>query len=125
MTPGSTERVARRELLIRELLATMVCIIALMALALALPIGYHPATDSGNLVTAPWPVLWLQELLRYLPPFVAGVAVPLAVLGFLTALPWLPGACRPEPRRLYRFGPHQALVLGLGFLWVLLTVLGL
>lgn len=66
-------------------------------------------------ITGPWFFLGLQELLRYLPPLIAGVLVPVALIGALTVL-----------RRKSRWYPHLLTFVGcwlVGYLF--LTVLAL
>ena len=45
-----------------------------------------PETLGITYITGPWFFLGLQELLRYLPPLVAGVLIPLSFLGGLLVL---------------------------------------
>jgi quinol-cytochrome oxidoreductase complex cytochrome b subunit len=124
MAANGTARVARRELLVRELLCVMVLTMILMVLAIALPVEFHPVDPRAS-ISAPWPVAWLQQLLRFLPVSLAGIILPAAMLIYLALLPWLPGSHKPDPERSYRFGLHPVIVLCLGLLWVLLTVFGL
>jgi len=48
-----------------------------------------PAKAVTASIAAPWFFLWLQALLRHLPPVVAGIIIPLAVIMALALLPWL------------------------------------
>jgi len=45
-------------------------------------------------VRAPWIFLWVQRLLRWIDPVWAGVALPMLLLLFLAALPWLDAHAR-------------------------------
>ncbi|MFH0826116.1 MAG: hypothetical protein V2B18_25475 [Pseudomonadota bacterium] len=70
-------------------------------------------------VKAPWIFVGIQELLRYMPPFIAGIAIPASVVIFLSALPYI-GTIRGKPRRgmcLLFFGVIAACVA--------LTIVGL
>ncbi len=117
----------RRELILKELLAALFLTLLLAGLALFWPPGYtavHPESPAAAAIIAPWLIIWLQVLLRYLPPLLAGLLIPLAWLGLLTILPWLPGAGRPEPPARYRFGLHLALLLAIWGAMALLTFWG-
>lgn len=48
-----------------------------------------PAGVPQEAVKAPWIFLGIQQLLRYLPPFQAGIVLPLIALGFLAGIPYL------------------------------------
>jgi len=120
--------VVRRELLAREFLAALVLGLLLMALALAFPADYtlaEPEDAASCVIRAPWLIVWLQILLRWFPPVIAGVAIPLAVFVVIAALPWLPWPGRVHPARLYGFGFHQALLLAITAALAVLTFLGL
>lgn len=107
---------SRRELILKELSASLLLTLILVGLALLLPLGYalvQPETPAAGELTAPWLIIWLQVLLRYLPPFLAGLLIPLAALGLLAFLPWLPGAGRADPALRYRFSLHLAILLAL------------
>jgi hypothetical protein len=127
--PENRSKFARRkELIVRELFAGMLLTLILVGLAVLLPIGYstvkpeHPGVGE---ITAPWLIIWLQVLLRYLPPFLAGLIIPLAWLCLLAVLPWLPGAGRPDSAQRYHFGIHLAILLAMGCTLALLTFWGL
>jgi len=66
-------------------------------------------------ITGPWFFLGLQELLRYLPPLVAGVLVPGALIGALALL-----------RRKSRWYPHLLAFVGCWLVgYIFLTILAL
>ncbi|MEM5786701.1 MAG: hypothetical protein AAGU11_05235 [Syntrophobacteraceae bacterium] len=111
---NNIKTIARRELLTRELLASMLLMIILLGLALAIPADYgltEHEDPSLQTIKGPWLILWLQFLLRYLPPVVAAILIPLALFIVIAALPWLPGAGKHQPLQSYRFGVHQAILL--------------
>lgn len=118
----------RRELILKELSASLLLTLVLVGLALFFPLGYSmskPENAGVGELTAPWLIVWLQVLLRYLPPFLAGVIIPLASLGLLAVLPWLPGAGRPDAALRYHWGLHLAILLAMWCAMALLTFWGL
>ncbi len=119
---------SRRELIRKELLASLLLTLVLLGLALLWPLGYDlvkPETPARGEITAPWLIIWLQVLLRHLPPFLAGLLIPLAALGLLALFPWLPGAGPPDPALRYRFSLQLAILLAIWGAMVLLTLGGL
>jgi quinol-cytochrome oxidoreductase complex cytochrome b subunit len=86
-----TPRVRREQLVQTELTAALLTLAALVGLSLAADAPLGPAADPAALISeprAPWFFLWVQELLRVAPPFVAGLLVPLAILLVLGVLPY-------------------------------------
>jgi quinol-cytochrome oxidoreductase complex cytochrome b subunit len=86
------ERIHRRELVRKEGLAALALTALLLLLSLLFDAPLGAAVDplvGGETVHAPWFFLWMQALLRSLPPLVAGVALPLLALLALALLPWL------------------------------------
>lgn len=97
LEPARPPRIARRELVQREGVVMLATLVGLLALALfvdaplAPPVDLvnGPATAVASSIAAPWFFLWIQALLRSLPPLVAGIVIPLAVIAVLALLPWL------------------------------------
>jgi len=118
------------ELVLRETIATLAALILLMLLAMLVAAPLEELADpsfSMNPSKAPWYFLGLQELLVYFPPWIAGVAIPLAVVLALMAIPYLDTPAAPAPQRV-RFpnGGRIRLLFSTGMgLWLLLTVIGL
>ncbi|MBK8987619.1 MAG: cytochrome b N-terminal domain-containing protein [Chloroflexi bacterium] len=89
-------RLMWREWRQRAGVAVLALLCLLMGLALWLDAPLAPAVDGVNiLVTAvtpiiitPWFLVWIQALLRHLPPLLAGIVIPLALLALLALLPW-------------------------------------
>jgi hypothetical protein len=84
-------KIPRDRLLIRELFTALIALILLGWLALLVPAPLSGPGGAGapteTALQAPWIFAGLQALLRVLPPFWGGVALPLAGLVFLALLP--------------------------------------
>jgi quinol-cytochrome oxidoreductase complex cytochrome b subunit len=84
----------------------------------------------GSLIDtrAPWFFLWIQYLLRYGDAFWLGVALPLAAVGLLAALPFIASRLPPEQQGRW-FPPAGRLAQVIGILmalgWIVLTLLEL
>jgi len=70
-------------------------LILLLVLALFFDAPLAPPVDplaapgtAVSKIEAPWFFLWIQALLRRLPPLWAGVIIPLVTAVILAALPW-------------------------------------
>ncbi len=59
---------------------------AMLLIGFLIAAPLDPEEPGVFYITGPWFFLGLQELLRYLPPFVAGVLAPLALVGALLFL---------------------------------------
>ncbi|MHB1134060.1 MAG: cytochrome b N-terminal domain-containing protein [Chloroflexota bacterium] len=84
--------VSRDHLFTSEGIATALAGALLLLLAAFAPVALGPAADLraglADRVQAPWVFLWVQSLLRFLPPLWAGVLLPLGVLALLASLPF-------------------------------------
>ncbi|MGE5139595.1 MAG: cytochrome b N-terminal domain-containing protein [Rudaea sp.] len=84
--------ISRDALFFRELIAAAFVTAALILLAVWIPIPIGPAANlaaGAGEVRAPWIFLWVQGLLRVVPPLWAGILAPLAVLLALAAIPFM------------------------------------
>ena len=84
--------VSRDELFFREFITAALVSAALVFITLIfpVPIGIAANLDASVAdVRAPWIFLWVQNLLRFIPPLWAGIIAPAFVLILLTVLPFL------------------------------------
>ena len=130
-------RISRFDLVRREGLAAILATAVLLPLAAFVPAPLAApmqslTTPNGLVVDAraPWFFLWVQQLLKFGNAFVMGVLIPLCIVGFLIAIPYLLPNARPEelgrwmPRggRLAQIATILALILLLALsIWSLLS----
>lgn len=88
----------------------LLLVLAIVALSVVVPAPVEPDRFGLLFIAGPWFFLGLQELLRYWPPFVAGVLTPLIPLVLLFCLPKSPKA---RTRVLLTIGLWLALYAGL------------
>lgn len=69
-------------------LAAVCLISALLDAPLEGPV--QPGGVPAEHVKAPWIFVGIQQMLRYLPAFVAGILLPAIALSIVAAIPWLP-----------------------------------
>ena len=84
--------IPRDELFFREFITTALVAAALVFLTLIVPIPIGPAANlntGATQVRAPWIFLWVQDLLRVIPPLWAGIVAPLVVLIALALIPFI------------------------------------
>jgi quinol-cytochrome oxidoreductase complex cytochrome b subunit len=85
-------RIDRRQLVKTETAAALIVLAALILISIVLPAPIGPTADlpiPREEVQAPWFFLWVQALLRSLPPVVAGIFIPLGLLALLMIIPYL------------------------------------
>lgn len=117
---------ARDSLLRAEALAGLVILAALGLAALLYglaPVGQ--ASDPAQ-AAAPWVLVGVQVLLRYLPAVVGGLLIPAVAWLLLGSMPWLgqgPGPDRSALRQPLGLAGALGLAILLG--WVVLTIIGL
>jgi hypothetical protein len=103
-----------------ELVTAAVAFVFLVLLALAGPAPlFAPAGATVDPSKAPWYLLWLEQLLAWLPSQVAGFFVPLLLVAGAVAVPFVDPEKRTGSRRLV------VMVFGLFVLTlVVLTLIG-
>lgn len=79
----------------------LVLVLVTVLVAIAVPAPMEPNRFGLLFIAGPWFFLGLQELLRFLSPFVAGVLTPLLPVALLF---WLPAASRPRAVVLLAIG---------------------
>lgn len=106
----SNDFVTRDRHIVTEIKYFMIVSILLMLLSVAVdPYLGVSAEEPMTLetVNAPWIFLWIQYLLRYLSPFLAGIFIPALILAFWGLLPYMEkqqqaiGRWAPQARRPY------------------------
>jgi hypothetical protein len=112
-------------LLMREAIAFMVLVIALVAVALFWDAPLEQLANpqlTPNPAKAPWYFLGLQELLHYFPPLVAGIIIPTLVVIGLVVIPYFNVNVQSKP--LWSEDRKHTLWIILGVLLALVLLLG-
>ncbi len=89
----SASLVSRETLVRYEVVAMLAVSVALMGWSLLSPAPLGEPADPAMTpaaVRAPWIFAWVQELLRHLPPMIAGILVPVVLFAILSLIPFLP-----------------------------------
>ncbi|MFQ5502110.1 MAG: hypothetical protein ACE5EQ_07385 [Phycisphaerae bacterium] len=117
------------DLVYTELVALVLCTVALVVWAIVLKAPLEPAANPTNIPNpskAPWYFLGLQELLVYFDPWIAGVLLPSFIIVGLIALPYLDK--NPRGNGYYTFKERKFVIsmymFGWVIMWLLLIVLG-
>lgn len=79
----------RKELAYRELISILVAVNLVVLLSLILPAPLKGKISGAEIVPAPWMFAGVQNLLKYLPPFWAGVFMPCALILILILFPFI------------------------------------
>jgi len=94
------------DLLRKEGLAALIALAAVGLLSALVDAPIEGPADASGLaaehVKAPWIFVGIQQMLRFLPPIVAGVAIPLGILLALALIPYAYG--KPALIRVAFFG---------------------
>lgn len=120
------ETTARDTLLRAEGLAALLALVGLGGAALFYPLAEVGGGTDPAQAAAPWILVGVQELLRYLPTILGGLLLPAAAWLLLGSMPWLgqgPGPALPIFRR--RLGLAEVLGLLILACWVTLTAVGM
>ncbi len=119
--------ISRDDLFFREFITGALTTAALVLISLLIPIPIGPMANvsaSAGEVRAPWIFLWVQRLLRWIPPLWAGILTPLGVLIVVALIPFMD---RRGPGRAVWFARERCkpqLLLGmLALVLIVLTLL--
>jgi quinol-cytochrome oxidoreductase complex cytochrome b subunit len=85
-------RIDRGQLVKTETVAALTVLAALILISIVLLAPIGPTADlpiPAKEVQAPWFFLWVQALLRSLPPVIAGILIPIGLLALLLVIPYL------------------------------------
>ena len=81
-------RIDRARLVRTETVAMLLVMAALLVVSVLVSAPLGAAADLPGQAQAPWFFLWVQALLRLIPPAWAGVLIPLGLLAVLIAIPY-------------------------------------
>ena len=107
-----------------ELIALVIMSVFLIvwSLAIAAPLeGPANPTVSPNPSKAPWYFLALQEMLVYFDPWIAGIALPGAIVFALMAIPYID--TNPKSQGYYSFRERKMAISLFMFCWLVIWVL--
>jgi quinol-cytochrome oxidoreductase complex cytochrome b subunit len=86
-------RITRADLLKREVLGMFIGGIVLLIVSVLMPAPIAPPIRGDTILeadsSAPWFFLWVQQLLKSGDPFLLGVLLPLAIVVFIGAMPYI------------------------------------
>lgn len=125
------ERITRKELVRREMLAMLLTSSVLVVLSALWPAPIAPPMAEAGVppgdARAPWFFLWVQQMLKWGDPFLLGIAVPLLILTIIALIPY--ALSLPSPADLGRWLPRsnrgaQVVLVSILIVLVALTILG-
>jgi cytochrome b-561 len=123
----SPERITRTELLKREVLAMFIGGIIVLILSTFVPAPIAPPIRGSTMLTAdssaPWFFLWVQQLLKLGNPFILGVLLPLAIILFISSMPYI--FADVKENELGRWFPHSGRIVQLLFAIIAVIIIAL
>jgi hypothetical protein len=117
------------DLVYTELICMIICTFVLVVWGIALKAPLEPPATTAkapNPSKAPWYFLGLQEMLVYFDPWMAGVVLPLMIIGGLICLPYIDFNQKGNGYFTFkqRMFAITTFMFGFDVLWVVLIVLG-
>jgi hypothetical protein len=117
------------DLVYTELICMIVCTFILVVWGIVLKAPLEPPATTAkapNPSKAPWYFLGLQEMLVYFDPWMAGVVLPLMIIGGLICLPYVDYNQKGNGYFTFkqRIFAITTFMFGFDVLWVVLIVLG-
>ncbi|MFL5242766.1 MAG: hypothetical protein ACJ8FY_11715 [Gemmataceae bacterium] len=117
------------DLVYTELICMIICTFVLVIWGVALKAPLEPPATTAkapNPSKAPWYFLGLQEMLVYFDPWMAGVVLPLMIIGGLICLPYVDFNQKGNGYFTFkqRMFAITTFMFGFDVLWVVLIVLG-
>ena len=117
------------DLVYTELICMIVCTFILVVWGIVLKAPLEPPATTAkapNPSKAPWYFLGLQEMLVYFDPWMAGVVLPLMIIGGLICLPYVDYNQKGNGYFTFkqRIFAITTFMFGFNVLWVVLIVLG-
>jgi quinol-cytochrome oxidoreductase complex cytochrome b subunit len=123
----STKRITRVELLKREVLGMFIGGIILLMLCTFVPAPIAPPIRGSSILaadsSAPWFFLWVQQLLKLGNPFLLGVLLPLAIIVFVGAMPYIFKDVKQD--ELGRWFPRSGRIVQLVFTIIAVVIIAL
>ena len=129
--PPLTDRTDTWPYLVRiELLATLVTLIILIVWSITIDAPLEGPADANRTPDpskAPWYFVGLQELLVYFDPWIAGVVLPLLIIGGLIAIPYIDPNPRGNGYYTLKERPLALTIFLFGFvgLWIVPMLIGI
>jgi hypothetical protein len=123
----NTARITRADLLKREVLGMFVGGVVLLLLSVFMPAPIASPIRGDTILnadsSAPWFFLWVQQLLKSGDPFLLGVLLPLAVIIFIGAMPYIFKDIKQD--ELGRWFPRSGSIMQLLFIIIAVIIMAL